>query len=148
MEVKIRFKRHLLRGGSREIGGVLMGEYLKPGIFKVVDFSVDYGGGTIASFIRSINSALRVLNQFFDKTKHNYKKYNYLGEWHSHPSFSPYPSSKDIETCQRIVEDQDVGANFITLLIIRINNDNEIEGSVSVFRSQFQSEKGLLVFDG
>ncbi len=92
VEVKIRLKAELYRGGFREIGGVLMGECLEPGRFQLVDFTVDHGGGTFATFVRSIRTALKALARFFDRTMHNYRRFNYLGEWHSHPSFPPTPS--------------------------------------------------------
>lgn len=123
-----------LRGaGSREIGGVLMGEHVSDGVFRVKDLTVQRRGGTVASFVREVRAALAPLQRFFRKTGHDYARYNYLGEWHSHPSFPAEPSNKDSESMWRLVEDPAVGANFAVLLIVRLGGGGELEGSVTAY---------------
>lgn len=81
------FKKVLRRAGSREIGGVLMGEQLEPGHFRIVDFSVDEKIGSAADFVRSVEDHQAALEEFFLKTKRDFSRFNYLGEWHSHAEF-------------------------------------------------------------
>jgi hypothetical protein len=49
-----------------------------------------------------------------------------LGEWHSHPSFELEPSGKDDLSIREIVEDRDVGANFVVLLMVKLAGNGEL----------------------
>jgi [CysO sulfur-carrier protein]-S-L-cysteine hydrolase len=112
--------RKCLRGaGRREIGGVLMGEQVAPDHFRIVDFSVDGTTGTAAHFVRSPEHHTEALDAFFRKTGSDFKRFNYLGEWHSHPSFSVRPSHDDLTSMQGLVEgEQDI--DFSALVIVRL----------------------------
>ena len=66
------------------------------------------------------------LRAIFQQTGHDYTRFNYLGEWHSHPSFAPYPSRTDDLSMLQIVQDVEVGANFAVLLIAKL----ELEGGL------------------
>jgi [CysO sulfur-carrier protein]-S-L-cysteine hydrolase len=146
--IERRFENELRRGGMFEIGGILMGECLEPGRFRVVDFTVDHGGGTVMTFVRSLRGVLQALNRFFNQTAHDYCRFNYLGEWHSHPSFAPRPSRKDIESAQSIVDDPEVGANFVTLLIVKIGENGAIEGGATIFQANVPPIDATLVIEG
>lgn len=125
--------KELIVAGRQEIGGVLLGEHVSEGLFRISDFTIQRSGGTVVSFIRHIQQSLKNrLTDFFIKTKHNYTKFNYLGEWHSHPSFELTPSIRDRESMWQIVNDPTVGANFVMLLLVK-RNEGEVEGSVSIF---------------
>lgn len=76
-------------------------------------------------------------------TLSSYSQYNYLGEWHSHPSISPEPSQKDIQSMLEIITDEEVGANFVILLVVRLKDAQELEAAATVFipdRSYFTCE--------
>lgn len=131
--IEQELKKELIVAGTQEIGGVLLGEHVSEGVFRISDFTIQGSGGTAVSFIRHIHQSLRNrLTDFFNKTKHNYTKFNYLGEWHSHPSFELTPSIRDRGSMWQIVNDHTVGANFIMLLLVKWN-EGEVEGSVSIF---------------
>ena len=147
-DIEARLREQLRRGGEREIGGILMGECLHPGRFRVADFTVDHRGGTIATFVRSLRAVLQALTRFFDRTEHDYKRFNYLGEWHSHPSFAPTPSKRDIESVQSIVDDKDGGANFVALLIVNLTAEYRIDASATIFRGTTPPVPARLVFAG
>ena len=121
-----------MTAGSNECGGVLMAEHLGPGHFVVRQLSVQ-GGGRFASFIRQTRSALRALSKFFRQSSHDYTRFNYLGEWHSHPSFSVQPSTTDHQSMLDIVMDERVGANFVVLLIFKLSRQGELEGSAHTY---------------
>jgi integrative and conjugative element protein (TIGR02256 family) len=93
-----------------------MGEHIGDELFRVVEISVQRSGGTAACFIRHPNEHKAQLERFFAQTGNDYARFNYLGEWHSHPSFEPAPSETDVCTMQSIVEDPEVGVNFLVLL--------------------------------
>src|SRR5882757_1955172 len=105
--------RRELRGRLREIGGVLVGEHVTADTFRIVDMSVQRGGGTVVHFVRDAEQAKAFLAGFFGRTGHDYRRFNYIGEWHSHPSFRPLPSGEDFATMYELLEDTDVGVNFL-----------------------------------
>lgn len=145
VEIEDRLRKVLRRGGLREIGGIIMGECLESGRFRIVDFTVDLHGGTVTSFVRSLRGVLHALSRFFNLTAHDYRRFNYLGEWHSHPSFFPFPSSRDIKAGQSIADDPDVGANFIVLLIVKFSEEGVFEGSATIFKDGAPPEAAKLV---
>lgn len=137
----------LSKAGSREIGGILMGEHITENRFQVSDITVQYHGGSFAAFLRVVQEVAGPLRRFFRVTNHDYTRYNYLGEWHSHPSFSLTPSSTDRSTMHDIVKDPRVGANFVVLLIIRLADSNLIKGSVTVYQPGGVEYAGQLVWE-
>jgi integrative and conjugative element protein (TIGR02256 family) len=130
-----RLERQLKRAGRREIGGVLMGEHVDGETFRLVDFTAQMSGGTRACFIRRPEEHRAELDKFFAKTAMDYARYNYLGEWHSHPSFAPVPSPTDCETMQDIATDPAVGVNFVVLLVVKLENKDHMALSASLFRN-------------
>ncbi len=117
-EVQRKMRGHLFRAGRREIGGMIMGEEVDDRTFKIVDFSVDATSGTNSNFVRDANQHDEALDAFFKKTGADYRRFNYLGEWHSHPSFSVYPSLQDVHVMQDLV-DGSGGVDFAVLFIAR-----------------------------
>lgn len=115
----------LRKAGRREIGGILMGEHAGPNIFIVREITV-HRRGAFASFVRRIEDAIGSLRAFFRETGHDYTRFNYIGEWHSHPSFAPYPSRTDDLSMLQIVQDETVGANFVVLLITKLGSEGEL----------------------
>ena len=109
----------LRKAGWREVGGILMGEHVGPNLFIVREMTV-HRRGAFASFVRRIEDAMGRLRAFFQQTGHDYTRFNYLGEWHSHPAFAPYPSRTDDLSMLQIVLDEAVGANFAVLLIAKL----------------------------
>ncbi len=132
-DIQERIHGVLLGAGSCEVGGILMGKHVGLNRFCIVDISIQKKIGTFANFVRGVSEAILALKRFFKKTRREYRRFNYLGEWHSHPSFSTNPSAKDLDTMFELVEDSKVGANFGVLLIIRLAENSEIETSASVF---------------
>src|SRR5690606_35449888 len=113
-----RMKPLLKRAGRREIGGVLMAEQISEGHFRVVDFSVDTETGSVAHFVRSPEHHRLALSSFFERTGSDYTRFNYLGEWHSHPSYPAIPSPQDIASMQELVEGER-GIPFAILMIVK-----------------------------
>jgi len=131
--IKNRMKEALRRAGPREIGGILMGEELCPGEFRVVDFSLDELSGARAHFVRDAEHHREALEQFFNHTGHNYQRFNYLGEWHSHPGFPAAPSETDLRSMQELVEGER-GIDFSILLIVKLTLFAFMTASMSLHR--------------
>jgi integrative and conjugative element protein (TIGR02256 family) len=128
-----RLRRELRQAGRREIGGLLMGEHVESEVFRLADISVQHSGGSRSCFVRHPHEHRAELDRFFERTGGNYKRFNYLGEWHSHPSFAPVPSATDFETMQEIVEDPDVGVNFVVLIVVKLVGRNDLQISATAF---------------
>lgn len=120
VEIQNTVRQALAKAGSRECGGVLMGEHVGHNHFAVRAITVQKSGG-FAWFVRSVSSAVQAVRRFLATKGNDFRRFNYLGEWHSHPSFSVNPSQKDHDTMRRLAEDPGVGANFLVLLIFRLD---------------------------
>lgn len=127
-----RMTEALQKAGRRETGGILMGEHIAENTFRVVDITVQLQPGTFASFIRALSGIKSALLRFFRRTKYEYTRFNYLGEWHSHPSFALEPSSTDCESMLQIVNDPAVGATFAVLVIVRLD-EKDLRAAAFVF---------------
>ena len=132
-DIQKRLIPALEKAGSYEIGGVLMGEHIDKAEFRIVDMTIQEQFGSAVFFIRLVTDIVKPLKRFFKRTGYDYRKFNYLGEWHSHPLFRPVPSQKDIQSMQEIITDPDTGANFAVLLIVKIKDAQEIEATATVF---------------
>ena len=146
LDIQKRIHNALLRAGRCEVGGILMGKHVGSNRFCIVDISIQKKIGTFISFVRNVSDAILALKRFFKKTRNEYRRFNYLGEWHSHPSFSVKPSTKDLDSMFELVEDSKVGAKFAVLLIVRLFENSEIEYSTTVFwpDGTFESAKLIL----
>ncbi|WP_175718369.1 Mov34/MPN/PAD-1 family protein [Burkholderia anthina] len=132
-ECAAKLLRELRRAGADEIGGVLATERVADRTFRIVDLSVQRKGGSFAAFSRDASLHKRFMRRFHDLTGHQYERFNYLGEWHSHPSFPALPSSKDILTMHSLVEAPDQVANFLVLLIVKRSSAGKLEASAHAF---------------
>lgn len=127
-----KLRTSLKRAGKREIGGILMGEQISPDNFRIVDLSVDATTGTAAHFVRSPEHHTAALEAFYERTGSNFQRFNYLGEWHSHPSFPARPSPEDVASMQSLVDgERDI--NFASLIIVKLKYLVMIEASAYMF---------------
>ncbi|MBD2156728.1 Mov34/MPN/PAD-1 family protein [Leptolyngbya sp. FACHB-16] len=140
-----KLTKALKRAGSKEIGGILMGEHISAEVYRIVDLTIQPQIGTTTSFLRLPLSVLRPLQAFFKKTSNQFTRFNYLGEWHSHPSYSVEPSNTDCEAMWEIVSDPSVGANFAILLVVKLNGNDQLEGGVTIFLPNRQMLKADLI---
>ena len=132
IDQRTRFRKCLWRAGNREIGGILMGEQLAPDHFRIVEFSVDEKSGTAAHFVRSPEHHATALNEFYERTGSDYLRYNYLGEWHSHPNFPVRPSAEDVASMQSLVDgERDI--DFAALVILRLRYLLRFEAAAYMF---------------
>ncbi len=117
-EFRKRLHRVVKKAGRREIGGVLMAEQIEPGSFRLVEFSVDSLTGGAAHFVRSVEDHQAALESFFERTGADYARFNYLGEWHSHPNHLPVPSTEDARSMENLVSGER-NIPFAVLLVVR-----------------------------
>lgn len=122
----------LKAAGSNEIGGQIFGEQLAPAEFVAIELTVQRRRGSFARFFVDLVQAARDALRFFDRTEHRYERFNYVGEWHSHPSFAVRPSDTDVQTMQELVRDPQFRGNFAVLMITRLDK-GELSAGAWVF---------------
>ncbi|NEI82132.1 hypothetical protein GR240_36685 [Rhizobium leguminosarum] len=119
--------------GRQEIGGLLVAEHVGDVTFRIVDASIQTVNGTATHFERDPSLHARFLEEFFEKTSGDFTRFNYIGEWHSHPSFAPVPSRDDIQSMWSIISDPATSVNFAVLLIVRRGNSRKLILSATAF---------------
>ena len=124
-----KLRNALAQAGQREIGGQLFGEQLAPSDFLVKDLAIQTRRGSFTRFVVDQFQAARNAMHFFDRTKHQYTRHNYIGEWHSHPSFSVRPSGADVATMWGLVRDPEFKGNFAALMIVRLDVESITAGA-------------------
>lgn len=132
-DVETGLRRSLRSAGRYEIGGMLFAEQLAPGRFRVMDFSVDLYSGSHTNFHRDSHAHEQALNAFFERTGRDFSRFNYIGEWHSHPSFSVRPSPEDVATMTELVSDERSAISFAVLLIVRLRFGFWLDRSWTIF---------------
>lgn len=142
--LQVRMRKVVVSACRREIGGILMAEQLEPGSFRIVDFSVDPVKGTAVHFLRSPEHHQQALEDFFARTGSDYRRYNYLGEWHSHPNHDPLPSSTDIAAMNDVMHSER-NISFAVLLIVRTRFWRKMECSLTHFQKGIKPEFAELV---
>ncbi len=136
-------KRELRAAGSNEIGGVLAAEQVGDGCFLVVDLSVQRNG-THSHFERDPVEHRKFIQRFHERMGHPPERFNYLGEWHSHPTYPATPSEVDFRQMQGLVEDTEQKSTFLVLVIVKLGPNGELQGSAYGFRPGFVPVRGRL----
>ena len=138
-----KLKRELRAAGSNEIGGVLAAEQIGDGCFLVVDLSVQRNG-THSYFERDPVQHREFIRRFHERMGHEPERFNYLGEWHSHPAYPATPSDVDFRQMQHLVEDAEQRSTFLVLAIVKLGLNGELRGSAYGFRPGFVPLRGRL----
>jgi proteasome lid subunit RPN8/RPN11 len=146
VEISRTITTALEKAGRREVGGVLLAEHVGPDAFAVREITVQ-GRGAIASFVRLIEDALGQITSFFRDSKRDYRRFNYLGEWHSHPSFEPEPSGRDDASMWEIVQDPKVGANFVALMIVKLDPASSLVASAHAYLPDGRKRRGTVTIN-
>ena len=120
-EHEVRLTRALQRAGSNETGGQLFGEMLESDWFAVREVTFQARPGTFARFVVDLVQAAKDAQRYFGRTNRQYRRFNYLGEWHSHPSFMVEPSRTDRETMRELVADKQFKGTFALLMIAKLS---------------------------
>lgn len=128
-----KLKRELRAAGPNEIGGVLAAEHTADGKFLVRDLSVQRNG-TPSSFVRDPAQHRSFMRRFHLITGNRPERFNYLGEWHSHPSFPALPSLPDLHQMHVEIHDPEQPSTFLVLLIVKLGLDGGLIGSAHAFR--------------
>ena len=81
--------------------------------------------------------------KYFKKRKYNYTKYNYLGDWHSHPTFDPSPSGYDLI---QLREDFELSnAHFLISFVFRVEERKLVGSAVYIDDSKVFKDAELII---
>lgn len=123
----------LRRARRREIGGVLFGEHVGEADFRIVEATTQARGGNDVAFQRKAGKARRDLKSLARRHGDDPERFNYLGEWHSHPNAPAAPSRVDEITMYQLLADPGTNVNFLVLLINRLNDQGALELSAVAY---------------
>lgn len=138
-----KIEEALRRAGSRECGGILLGEHVGANHFELREITIQ-APGSLTAFIRTVGAAFKGLRDFFKRHNNEYSRFNYLGEWHSHPLFAPEPSSVDHASMRDIACDPNVGANFVVLMVVKLDDSAKLTGSAHTYLPNGQVYRATL----
>ena len=116
-----------------EIGGVLFGEHVGDADFRIVEATTQAYGGSDGTFQRKAGKARRELKSISRHYGDDPERFNYLGEWHSHPHAPAVPSDVDEITMYQLLADPETTVNFLVLLINRLNGQGALELSAVAY---------------
>ena len=103
---------------QREIGGVLFGEQVDEGCFRIVEATRQrFWSGTHDRFCRGGTQARKDILSLHRRYGGEAKRFNYLGEWHSHPNAPAVPSLCDEMTMTDLLAEQAGAVNFLVLVV-------------------------------
>jgi proteasome lid subunit RPN8/RPN11 len=137
----------LRRAGSRETGGVLFGEHVGEADFRIVEATAQRLGGGPVAFKRNGGKAQRDLKSLSRRYGDDPSRFNYLGEWHSHPHVPATPSPIDEVTMHKLLSDPNCDVNFLVLLITRLSNAGTLELSASTYLATGQKLDCDVIFE-
>ena len=131
-----QWRADLSRAGAREIGGVLFGEQLAEGDFRIVKARRQrFPRGTATSFHRHGSGARKQILALHKNFGSDPERFNYLGEWHSHPNAPVWPSRQDEVTMYELLADQGKSVNFLVLMILKLDDQKRVQIGAMTFLS-------------
>ncbi|TKD13770.1 hypothetical protein FBT96_19055 [Rhodobacter capsulatus] len=134
---------YLAQGGKREIGGWLVAEQIAPGEFELVGLTVDLETGTRDRFDSLPEPHSKQMDRILLENSGRVGRVDYLGEWHSHPTFPPIPSKIDLTSMMHMVENS--GPSFAALVIVRLMRNASIQATITTFQRGQMPEVGRLI---
>ena len=134
---------HLMQGGIREIGGWLVAEQTAPGEFERVGLTVDLEAGTRDRFDSLPEPHSEQMDRVLLANRGRTGRIDYIGEWHSHPTFPPIPSNIDLASMTDMVENS--GPSFAALVIVRLMGNASIQATITTFQRGQLPEAGQLI---
>ena len=116
--IKILEKYKQLLSNDDEACGILMGRYIIDSDDIVIDFISVPTKTDIRSRFRFFRSK-KSHQDFHDRIWHSSSgRYNYLGEWHTHPEPNPRPSKYDIKNWKKVLKKSTFGSDFLLFIIL------------------------------
>ena len=127
------FVEKLRNSNNREIGGVLFAEQLAYGEFSLLETTFHTSDGNTFTFDRDIVKARKDIRRFHSYYNGKPQKFNYFGEWHSHPHSTSEPSEVDNSMMWEILSQTDESVNFLVLIIVKLIRQSSLDLNATAF---------------
>lgn len=137
-------KKHILKYGISETSGSFFGN-IKNNNFNITHiYYSNVKGSSVFVYTPYTKKMVRFAKKFYKETNYNYEYYNYIGDWHTHPSFRCYPSPNDIvESRKDIIK---LELDFVISTIMKVEQDNLIIRSYFITNEEV-NEIPVIVID-
>ena len=119
-EVRIKIQNKLNKSRSNESKGACFAFRMSNDCYLIEDVFISKEKGTFCFSNLKINFRYkRFEKNYFRKHNFDYLNHNYIGDWHSHPSFECKPSNYDKK--EAFEELKKSNANFLIQLILKMD---------------------------
>lgn len=113
---------------------MLFGEQIEEGKFRIVETTHQRSyGGTATTFKRRGGVARKEILALHEKFGGAPERFNYFGEWHSHPNAPAWPSLQDEITMHNLLVDQGGLVNFLVLVIVKLDEQAQLHIGARTF---------------
>ncbi|HHX70090.1 MAG TPA: hypothetical protein GX708_18830 [Gallicola sp.] len=122
-----------------ETKGALFAKRIDDETFEIEKVYFEPNVGSFA-FVKLYNNRTykKFCKNYFDKHVGEYHIHNYLGDWHSHPSFSCTPSSYDVKEVEEDLKKSN--AKFLVQIILKDQN-NKLVGNAFYYNENISAKK-------
>lgn len=141
-EVTSKIYETVQLAGINEIKGSCYAFHKDNDLFEIEETYISQQKGTFSFSNLIINCKYNLFEKrYYKKHRNNFKEHNYIGDWHSHPSFKLKPSNYDIEEVNSELINSN--ANFLIQIIVKIVN-NELIGKCYYYNRNSVFEECIL----
>lgn len=110
--------------GLVEVGGLMLGERVAENAFLVIDISLTVGEPRRYQY--EPDEHRPVVQAFFEQFPDR-SRFGMIGSWHSHPSGSPKPSARDLETLKETMAHPSTDLGFMVLLVVCLDGAGQLQ---------------------
>ena len=118
-KISLKLKKQISKYSPLETKGALFAEDLGNDTFRIDEVYLEPKPGTTTFVKLFINQEYVSFQKNYHKLrKNNFSKFNFIGDWHSHPLFECFPSSYDIREVEEDIKKSN--AIFLVQLILKV----------------------------
>jgi len=117
----------------------LFAKRLDDDTYEIDEVYLERRVGSIA-FVKLYNNHRykRFQARYHKKHKFDYRKHNYIGDWHSHPSFECVPSGFDMMEVE--MDMQESNADFLIQVILKVER-NLLVGNAFLYNNEVSAKR-------
>lgn len=124
-EISNKLIEVIVQHNPYEIKGSFYAEQIKENFFIIDDVYVSEISGNRFFSNLIVNARYKKFERdYYSKKNFIYTKYNYIGDWHSHPSYECIPSDYDRKEIRK--EFRNSNANFLVQFIFKVIDEKLI----------------------
>lgn len=142
--IAAKIYNQVIKYSPNETKGALFAKKISNELFEIDDIYIEKNVGSFA-FVTLINNKKyqKFQKTYHEKNNNDYVRHNYIGDWHSHPSFELNPSSFDIKEVKEDLKASN--AKFLIQIIVKAENENLIGNAFYFNRKVFAKKIDLII---